>query len=678
MKIALIFPPFYLEPMYNMPPLGLVNLATVLKGSLHQVRIFDFPLAIRQKTIELGEDIYFSCARQVLQFSPDVVGFSVQCTTYPAALQIAAKLKEQNPGIKIVLGGHNASFVDEATLSRFSCVDAIVRGEGEATLPELIAAFEGKLDLREVEGITYRSGSSIFRNPDRRLIEDLDSLPIGDYTFVPPFSVYRDVCGIRRSIAILEVGRGCPHHCIYCSQSLTWRRKSRTYSIERLIREMKNLSDNFGAECFLLAYDQFTAKRSFAEGFCHSVIDAGLNCIPWYCISRLDTVDESLLRLMREAGCESMCYGIDSGSKKTLAFIRKNIDHDTLFQRVRETTSQGIVPTLSFVIGFPEEDAEDLEATLLLAIRSAMTGNTNILVQMATILPGTDLHRNYSDILVREVDTYFSLGIEFDGGRRLPCDEELIDSDPSIFSSFYNLPCPAAPLKDLNKIATYFSTIASLYPRSLLLLSIELHLPLREVFFSFLKYVRQETGAEDDSLSPHECHIHFEGFAAGLLQSAMPPARGFIPDIIRYESCLVRSGAHTQQASSFDIDLSRIRDLKPVMNTNIIIEQFTFNIPIIILDAQRGIFADHYPEVTTYLIFTMRDGRVDVKEINEFGVDFIRLCDGQRSLVTIARQLHSKYGADTDSEQFVDLCAEAARTLVDLTWLVPGNPRSPE
>ena len=291
MNIALVFPPFYLEAIYNMPPLGLVNIATVLKNTPHQVRIFDFPLSIRLKTLSMDMDIYRECARQVLEFEPDVAGFSVQCTTYPPSVRIAEELKKLKPGVRIVFGGHNASFVDELTLSRFPFVDAIVRGEGEISFPELIQAFEKQTSLDSVDGVTFRAGARIIRNPDRQLIEDLDSLPVSDYAFVPPLHVYRDACGIRRSIAILEVGRGCPHHCIYCSQSLIWRRKSRTFSPDRLIRDMKDLAENFGAECFLLAYDQFTAKRGFAEQFCRGVIDAGLNRLPWYCISRLDTLD---------------------------------------------------------------------------------------------------------------------------------------------------------------------------------------------------------------------------------------------------------------------------------------------------------------------------------------------------------------------------------------------------
>ncbi|MHC1726930.1 MAG: radical SAM protein [Syntrophobacteraceae bacterium] len=675
MNIALVFPPFYFEPMYNMPPLGLINLATVLRDTPHAVKIFDFPLAIRRKTLPLGKSIYQECALQILQFQPGLAGFSVQCTTYPPALKIAEELKRLAPGIKVVFGGHNASFIDELTLARFPFIDAVVRGEGEITFPELIEGVEGIIDLGKVEGITFRLGDRIIRNPDRKLIEDLDSLPVSDYTTVPSFEVYRDVCGIRRSIAILEIGRGCPHRCIYCSQSLLWRRKTRTFSIARLIQDMKTLQNDFGAECFLLAYDQFTARRSFAEEFCHQVIDAGLNRIPWYCISRLDTVDESLLKLMREAGCESMCYGIDSGSKRTLAFIRKNIDHEVLFKRVRETTDSGIVPTLSFVTGFPEETREDLDSTLQLALKSAITGNANILVQMATTLPGTDLHKNYAEKLVREVDTYFSLGIEFDNGKRLRSDDELIDSAPLIFSSFYNLPCPACSLKDLNAVASYFSIIASLYPRTTLLLGLDTGLPISDIFFRFLDRVAEINGTGERTLTPHDCIGHFEDFASSLPAEAERehPRRAYLPEIIRYETCLIQTGKLELSPLSFHIDLNRSSDLKPLRNQKILLEEFTFDIPNLIIDLKRGHFPRTCAQKSVYLLFRQVQAEIDVREVNRFGFDFLLLCDGQRSIASIADQLYPEYGEEMERDKFASLCAEAARTLADLTALIPGQ-----
>jgi len=663
MKIVLVFPPFYLESMYNLAPLGLINLATALKGSRHQVVLMDFVLAIRQRTLKMGKNIYDDCAERILDEAPDLVGFSAQCTTYPAVIQICRKIKNKRPDVKIVIGGHNASFVDRLTLERYPFVDCIIRGEGEITFPTLVSGYESGKDEEGIAGITYRRGQDIIRNEERELIPDLDALPLPDYNFLPPLSEYRDACELPRSIAILEVGRGCPHKCIYCSECLMWRRTTRSFSVSRLVREMGNLYENFGAECFLLAYDQFTARRRFVESFCHQVIEAGLNHLPWYCISRLDTVDMGLLGLMREAGCESMCYGIDSGSKRTLSFIQKNIDHGILYQRVVETADNGIIPTLSYVIGFPEEEKGDIDETLWLALRAGIVGNNNPLIQLPTVLPGTGLHTKYGVRLVREVDTYFALGLEFDGGRRLGSDEEIINSDPRIYSSFYNMPCPGRSLEELNLIAGHFPLMVRFYPKSFLLLSLELGESVSDLFLRWLHWLQGHLGRRGLTLSPQDCFLHFREFASETLIKQGKMVRKHFPNVLKYENTALEVGKFGPEKSMFHIDLSRIREFKPIKSEKIIIEKFDFDLPGVILDLKSGNFEETYPIRETLLVFTQDDDLLDVSEINAFARDLIGLCDGNRTVQGISQELYKQYGQDMEPENFYDGCVEAVQVL---------------
>jgi len=469
MRVALVFPPFYHASMYNLPPLGLINLGTLLVQQGHEVNLHDQVLGLRDGTLTPGRDLYDACARQILADDPEVVALSAQCTTYPPSVAIATRLRELAPHLRLVIGGHNATFVAAQTLQRHPAFDAVVCGEGERSLPELVAAYARGEDGAGLPGVCARRGADVISGPQRELLSDLNALPLPDYSLAPELGAYRHACGLPRSVAILEVGRGCPHDCIYCSEAIMWRRRCRTFAIPRLIDEMRTLADSHGAECFLLAYDQFTADRRFVEAFCHGVLESGLER-SWYCISRLDTVDRELLALMRRAGCESMCYGIDSGSRRTLAFIRKQIDPDILHCRVAETVREGMVPTLSFVVGFPEEEREDIDATLRLALQTGVRGNANPLMQIPTVLPGTDLHRRYLDTLVRGADSYFALGIEFDHGRRLAEDEARIAADPELFSSFYNLPCRGLEIDELSRIAEGFPLLVNLFPRSFLLL----------------------------------------------------------------------------------------------------------------------------------------------------------------------------------------------------------------
>ncbi len=119
MKIVLVFTPLYLESMYNLPPLGLINLPPVLEGSGHEIEILDFVLAIKQQTPKMGKNLYDECADRVMGENPDLVGSSVQCTTYPAALNITKKIRERKNDVKIVFTGHTTSFVDITALHGF-------------------------------------------------------------------------------------------------------------------------------------------------------------------------------------------------------------------------------------------------------------------------------------------------------------------------------------------------------------------------------------------------------------------------------------------------------------------------------------------------------------------------------------------------------------------------------
>ena len=182
-----------------------------------EVSVIDLVLALRMKAIPLSASIYEESARMILREEPDLVAFSVQCATFPAVIRLAEILKQRKPGIRIVAGGHDVSFVAERTLGRFPWFDAVVRGEGEITVRELVAAYAGGGNEAGVDGVTWRRGLEIVNNRERELIPNLDDLPVPDYSLVPGLDVYRDACAIPRAIAILEAGRGCPHRCVYCA-----------------------------------------------------------------------------------------------------------------------------------------------------------------------------------------------------------------------------------------------------------------------------------------------------------------------------------------------------------------------------------------------------------------------------------------------------------------------------
>jgi radical SAM superfamily enzyme YgiQ (UPF0313 family) len=674
MNISLVFPPFYMEAMYNLPPLGLINLATMITNLDHKITIHDFVFDIRAKNLKMGPRIYDDCSQAIIDKNPDVVAFSAQCTTYPAVLNIAKKIKGKKQNTKIVIGGHNASFLDKQTLSLFPWIDAVIRSEGELTFKEIISAYNKGRNEADISGVTYRSANRIIQNDYRPLIANLDDLPIADYSFVSSLSEYRDTCNIERSIVILEVGRGCPHRCVYCSESMMWQRKTRTFSAERIVKEMRHLYENHNAECFLLAYDQFTANRTFVENVCKQIIKEKLNHLPWYCISRLDTVDKDLLKKMKNAGCESMCYGIDSGSKKTLAFINKKIDTAILYRRVKQTTKQGIIPTLSFVIGFPEEEKEDIDATLLLALKTGILGNINPLLQMPTVLPGTDLFQQYNNQLVRNVDTYFSLGLEFDKEKRLASDNTLIDTYPLVFSSFYNTPCPGRSLEELHLITSYFPLIINLYPKSFLLLSVALQQSIGDLFINFLQWIKNKCSRNQLILDGSDCYQYLFKYAQHLLNQHEISMWHHLCEIFDYESISNTIGQLSHKKDTCNIDIYQTCVPYPELKKNAIVATFEHDIPKIIDDLKKGIMTSEYPYKRVWIVFMHRNNEVEITEINRFGNDFLNLCNGSNSIKAICDTLYPIYGKDLSEKAFFKECEIALTGLGDLDLITINLP----
>lgn len=677
MRIALVFPPFYHPAMYNLPPLGLINLATQLRLAGHQPWIVDLVLAIRTGELPRDAAIYRNATRLILAGEPDAVAFSAQCTTYPPIVQLARLLKAERPALRVVVGGHNASFLHRETLAHVPEIDAVVRGEGEVTLPELAAAWRDGDEPAGVDGVTWRRRGELMVNPARALLADLNVLPLPDYSLASSLATYRAACNLPRAIAIVEVGRGCPHRCVYCSESVLWQRRTRTFAVARVVGEMRALREAHGAECFLLAYDQFTADRGYVEEFCRQVLVAGLADTPWYCISRLDSVDAGLLAQMRAAGCESMCYGIDSGSARTLAFIDKRVDREILFERVRQTTDLGLVPTLSFVAGFPEEEREDLDATLELALWCGLLGNVNPLLQLPTVLPGTELYRRFRDRLVRVVDTYFALGLEFDGDRRLPADETLIDGAPEVFSSFYNLPCPGLPLAALHRLAEGFPLLVTLFPKSFLLLGRALATGSSALFLDFDAFQRQAEGG--GALDAPRCYAHFPAFARARLEQLAPSGEwSHLGEVLAYEVLALDVATFAKGEKAGNIDLNRLDEWRPSRPAGVLLATFRHNLPAIVAELRDGTVRSRYRPEPSRLLFRQSGGQLEVAAINAFGADLLTLCDGTSTVAELTSRLRSRHGDGQSNAGFASDCREAVRQLARRRLLETAAAPSPD
>jgi len=220
------------------PQLGLLSLASVLDGHGDTAHLVDlnriyFEYVASNNTPKING--FARAAAQVIVTSyADLYGFGSICSSYPLTVRIARAVKELSPASIILFGGPQASVVDTDTLQAFGFVDLILRGEAERSLPLLLDQLVGDRRLEEVANLTYRRGSQVVRNPNAPLILDLDSLPLPAYHLLEDFGEMKRIP--------LEVGRGCPFACTFCSTNDFFRRYFRLRSPGRVIADMRKIA----------------------------------------------------------------------------------------------------------------------------------------------------------------------------------------------------------------------------------------------------------------------------------------------------------------------------------------------------------------------------------------------------------------------------------------------------
>ena len=286
------------------PQLGILGLAAVLEERGDAPRIADLNrtyLGYSQSVgrSQLSEFTEFA-AQAIAANNTSLYGFSSICSSYPLTIRIAKTLKALRPESTILLGGPQASVVDMQTLAAFPFVDLVLRGEAEHTLPQLMNQLEGERRLDQVPGLTYRLDSRPHRNANASVIEDLDALPS------PAYHLTGELHGADR--ASLELGRGCPFACTFCSTNDFFRRNFRLRSPERVLRDMRLIAAEYSIRDFELVHDMFTVDYRRVAAFCEAMIASG-DQFTWSCSARTDRINEELLDLMARAGCRGIFFG---------------------------------------------------------------------------------------------------------------------------------------------------------------------------------------------------------------------------------------------------------------------------------------------------------------------------------------------------------------------------------
>jgi radical SAM superfamily enzyme YgiQ (UPF0313 family) len=297
----------------------------------------------------------------------DLVGVTMLTPMYHRSLEVLRQARKVSPAIRTVVGGPHATVLPEQTLEEIPELDFAVIGEGEAAMVELVEALEGKRTLDSVTGLAYRKNGHVTVNPPRPPLMDLDQLP-PPARHLLPMEAYRMTRSRTRAkhCYTVSVARGCPFRCAYCFR--TFGRAFRPHSPARIIQEMSLLVGQYGANEINLEADTITLNRSFILDLCRALGESGFSRkVQWTCESRVDTVNEEILRAMKEAGCWQISYGVESGSQRLLNLIEKGITLEQVEKTFALTKKLGITIRAFFMLGLPTETREESWQTIRLA-----------------------------------------------------------------------------------------------------------------------------------------------------------------------------------------------------------------------------------------------------------------------------------------------------------------------
>ncbi|WP_321473683.1 B12-binding domain-containing radical SAM protein [uncultured Paludibaculum sp.] len=408
------------------PPLGILTLAGLLRDKFC-VEIVDLDrLWWRPDSSEAFEQRAIAAIRAT---RPEILGFSSISGSYPLTMRLMGKCARLMPGTAIILGGPQASVVDTATMEAFRFVDFVLRGEADETFPLLLQAIAGTGRIDAIDGLTYRQNGRVARNPNAEPFNDLDWLPLPAYDLLPGIAELRSLP--------LEIGRGCPFACRFCSTNDFFRRRFRLKTAARTLEQMRELNTRFGVAIIDLVHDMFTVDRRRVKEFCELLISAGAP-FEWSCSARTDSVDRELIGLMKDAGCRDIFFGIETGSQRMQRVIDKDLDLAAARESLRTVDEAGMFSTVSLIAGYPEETRADLKETVRFFSDSLFLERGNPQFNILSPLPETPLTTEYRDQLFLDPDWP---EISENGSLQGSADQALIASHRDIFTNFYAFPC---------------------------------------------------------------------------------------------------------------------------------------------------------------------------------------------------------------------------------------------
>ncbi len=377
-RVLLINPPESGQGADTSAPMGLMFIAGVLQQNGIAVRIVDGCL-----------DGFAEVMRVVAEFKPDLAG--IACPTYARvqSFKIARAIKEHDSSIITLFGGHHPTLLGQQVLANYPFVDLICIGEGEFVTLDLCQG----LEWEKISGLGFRRNGAVMISPRRPDITDLDRLPLPAWDLIDPMryrsngDIVIDGIDLSKEVgATISFSRGCIGRCNFCSQM--WK-KWKYRSPQRIMEEIELLHRRHGIRCFHFNDDCFSVKKEVTLELCRLICERKWK-IYFSIVTRADCVDEDILRALKEAGCYSIAFGIETASPRLLKVMHKTIKPEQSLRAIQLTNAFGIRSLALVIAGAVGETWESINETIdfLNAAKPALIGVANGLM----LFPGTEVY----------------------------------------------------------------------------------------------------------------------------------------------------------------------------------------------------------------------------------------------------------------------------------------------
>jgi radical SAM superfamily enzyme YgiQ (UPF0313 family) len=410
------------------PPLGLAYVAGYIRQFGYKVDLLDGTGEGLNDVLPLekhpGYQIQGISPDELVNRIPadaDVIGFtSMFSCEWVLLREIIEAARKRFPNVLLVAGGEHFTALPEYCLRDCAALDVVVKGEGEHTFYELLESYANG-NYSEVAGICYLDDDGKFHdNGGLPRIRNLGTIPWPYWPegYLEKFWEAGKVYGVRtgRDMPILG-SRGCPYQCTFCSSPQMWTTRYVLRDIDDLIAEIKFYIEKYRITSFQLYDLTVFTKKNWTIAFCKRLRDEKLN-LRWSLPSgtRSEVLDEEVLKLLKETGCDYLAYAPESGSPRSLKLIQKQIHPDRMVASLRTAKRFGLVVRTNLIIGFPHETRKDVLQTLWFGLRMALMGVDEVPFFIFSAYPGTQIFRGLLEDKVVELnDDYFMSLISFNG-----------------------------------------------------------------------------------------------------------------------------------------------------------------------------------------------------------------------------------------------------------------------